>query len=117
MEKGLKGLVVITGIGPVAKDLTDAAVWPIVTLTAVVGGVRRGVGHLHLRRTVLGVVEVEAVADVTEQPRWKLLLRGFLVMAIVVVQPTWIIPIESSSRHYLQFFLEFYIFLLEVNDD
>lgn len=80
-KKGLKGLVVITGVGPVAKDLTDVTVGPFFALSAVVGGVWRGVGHLHLCGTVLGVVEVEAVADVTEQPRGKLLLRGFLVMA------------------------------------
>ncbi|TNN54564.1 Leucine-rich repeat-containing protein 43 [Liparis tanakae] len=76
-----KNIAASKGIGPVAKDLTDAAVWPIFTRSAVVGGVWRGVGHLHLCRTVLGVVEVEAVADVTEQPRRELLLRGFLVMA------------------------------------
>lgn len=81
VEKGLKGLVIITGFGPVAKDLTDIAVGPFFALIAVVGGVWRGVGHLHLCGTVLGVMEVKAVADVTEQPGRSLLLHGFLVMA------------------------------------
>lgn len=49
-----------------AKDLTDIAVGSLVTLTAMVGGVRWGVWHLHLRGTVLSVVEVKAVTDVTE---------------------------------------------------
>lgn len=76
--KASEGLVVVTGFGPVAKDLTDVAVGPLVALAAVVGGVRRGVGHLHLRGAVLCVVEVKAVADVAEQPRGKLLLHGLL---------------------------------------
>lgn len=80
-EKGLEGLIVVTGLGGVAKDLTDVAVRPFFTLTAVVGGVWRRVGHLHLCGTVLGVVEVEAVADVTEESWGKLLLKGFFVMA------------------------------------
>ena len=77
VKKALKGLIVSTGFGPVAKDLTDVTVGPIL-ITAVVGGVWGRVGHLHLCGTVLGVVEVEAVADVTEQPRGQLLLHGFL---------------------------------------
>lgn len=64
-----------------AKDLTDVAVGPLFALIAMVGGVWRGVGHLHLCRTVLGVVEVEAVADVTEQPWGRLLLHRLLVVA------------------------------------
>lgn len=64
-----------------AEDLTDVTVRPLFSLIAVVGGVWRGVGHLHLCGTVLSVMEVEAVADVTEQPWGKLLLHGFLVMA------------------------------------
>lgn len=62
-----------------AKDLADVAVGPLFTLIAMVGGVWGGVGHLHLCGTVLGVVEVEAVTDVTEQPRGRLLLHGFFV--------------------------------------
>lgn len=64
-----------------AKDLTDVAVGPLLALIAMVGGVWRGVGHLRLCRTVLGVVEVKAVADVTEQPRGRLLLHWFLVVS------------------------------------
>lgn len=63
------------------EDLADVAVGPLVSLTAVVGGVWWGVGHLRLRWAVLSVVEVEAIADVAEKPRRKLLLCGFLVMA------------------------------------
>lgn len=64
-----------------AEHLTDVAVGPFFTLIAVVGGMWRGVGHLHLCGTVLGVMEVKAVTDVTEQPRGELLLHRFLVMA------------------------------------
>lgn len=66
-----------------AKDLADLTVGPFLALIAMVGGVRRGVGHLCLCGTVLGVVEVEAVADVTEQPWGRLLLHWFLVIAAV----------------------------------
>lgn len=64
-----------------AKDLTDVTVGPLFALIAVVGGVWRRVRHLHLRGTVFCVMEVKAVADVTEQPRGRLLLHGFLSMA------------------------------------
>ena len=64
-----------------AKDLTDVAVGPFFTLTAVVGGVWWGVGHLCLCGAVLGVMEVEAITDVTEQPWGRLLLHRFLIMA------------------------------------
>lgn len=62
-----------------SKDLTDVAVGTLVAFIAVVGGVRRRVGHLHLCGTVLCVMEVEAITDVAEQPRGRLLLHGFLV--------------------------------------
>lgn len=81
MKKASKGLVIVTGVGPVAEDLTDVTVGPLFALIAVVGGVWRGVRHLHLCGTVLGVMEVEAVADVTEQPWGRLLLHRFFVMA------------------------------------
>lgn len=77
--KASKGLVVITGISPVAKDLTDVTVRPLFALVAVVGGVWRGVRHLHLCGTVLGVMEVKTVADVAEQPWGRLLLHRLLV--------------------------------------
>lgn len=80
-KKGLKGLVIVTGFGPVAKDLADVAVGPILALSAVVDGVWRRVGHLHLCGTVLGVMEVEAVADVTEKSWRKLLLCGLIIVA------------------------------------
>lgn len=80
LVKALKGLVIVAGLCPVAKDLTDIAVRPLFVLVAVVGGVWGGVGHLHLGGTVLGVMEVEAVTDVTEQP-W----RGFLLLWLLFV--------------------------------
>lgn len=64
-----------------AKDLTDVTVGPLFTLATMVGGVWREVGHLHLCGTILGVMEVEAIADVTEQPWGWLLLDRFLFVA------------------------------------
>lgn len=65
-----------------AKDLADVAVGPLFALIAVVGGVRRRIWNLRLCGTVLRVVEVEAVADVTEQSRGRLLLNGLLLQAV-----------------------------------
>ena len=79
-RKASEGLVVVAGVRPVTERLADVAVGPLVALAAVVGGVRRGVGHLHLGGAVLGVVEIEAVADVAEQPRGELLLGGAAVV-------------------------------------
>lgn len=81
-KKALKGLVIVTGVSPVPKDLTDVTVGPLLTLIAMVGGVWRGVWHLRLRRTVLSVVEVKAVADVAEKPRRRFLLCRLLVVAV-----------------------------------
>lgn len=81
-KKALKGLVIVTGVSPVPKDLTDVAVGPLLTLIAMVGGVWRGVWHLRLRRTILSVVEVKAVADVAEEPRRRFLLCRLLVVAV-----------------------------------
>ena len=83
MPRTSEGLVIITGVRPVAEGLADVAVGPFLALTAVVGGVRRGVGHLCLCGTVLGVVEVKVVADVTEQPWGSFLLHWFPVIAAV----------------------------------
>lgn len=83
MGGALKGLVIVTGVGPVTEDLADVAVGSLLSFTAVVGGVRGGVGRLRLGRAVLRVVEVEAIADVTEKPRGELLLHGFLVVAAI----------------------------------
>lgn len=76
-----EGLVVVAAVGPVAKDLADVAVGPLLGLAAVVGRVWGGVGGLRLRGAVLGVVEVEAVADVAEEPRGGLPLGRLLLMA------------------------------------
>lgn len=116
-KKASEGLVVIAGFGPVAEDLADVAVGPLVAFIAVVGGVRGGVGHLHLRGTVLRVMEVEAVADVAEQPWGRLLLHRFLVKTVIVIQLARVIPIEGSGRHFLQFVLEFLVLPLQVDDD
>lgn len=70
----LEGLVVVAGLGGVTEGLADVAVGPLVGRVAVVGGVGHGVGALGLSGTVLGVVEVEAVADVAEETRGRLLL-------------------------------------------
>lgn len=64
-----------------AEDLADVAVGPLLSFAAVVSRVWGGVGRLRLGRAVLRVVEVEAIADVTEKPRRKFLLHGFLVVA------------------------------------
>lgn len=77
----LKGLVVVTRVGPVTEDLADVAVGTLFSFPAVVSGVWRGVGHLRLCWAVHCVVEVKAIADVTEKPWRKLLLCRFLVMA------------------------------------
>lgn len=70
----LEGLVVVTRLSGVSEGLADVAVRPLVGRLPVVGGVRDGVGALRLCGTVLGVVEVEAVADITEETRSRLLL-------------------------------------------
>lgn len=57
-----------------AEGLADVTVGPLVCRVAVVGGVGHRVGALGLSRAVLGVVEVEAVADVAEETRRRLLL-------------------------------------------
>lgn len=99
VKKALKGLVIVTGLGPVAKDLTDVAVGPLFTLIAVVGGVWRGVGHLHLSGTVLCVVKIKTVTDVTEQPWGRLLLHGLLVMAAErIKKKRAVVPQRSSWK-------------------
>lgn len=70
----LEGLIVVAGLRGVSEGLADVAVGPLVGRVAVVGGVRYRVGALGLRGTVLRVVEVEAVADVAEETRGRLLL-------------------------------------------
>ena len=66
-----------------AEGLADVAVGPRHGGVAVVGGVRDRVGALGLRGAVLRVVEVEAVADVAEEPR-----RGLgLLLGQTPVQP------------------------------
>lgn len=81
LARPLKGLVVVTRVGPVAEDLADVTVGTLFSFTAVVSGVWRRAGHLRLRWAVHCVVEVKAIADVTEKPWRKLLLCRFLVMA------------------------------------
>lgn len=75
----LEGLVVVTGVSPVAKGLTDVTISSLLILTAVVGGVEWGVRHLHLSGTVFCIMEVEAVTYVTEEPGWDLLFGGAFV--------------------------------------
>lgn len=73
-QRPLEGLVVVAGLGGVSEGLADVAVGPLVRRVAVVGGVRHRVGALGLSGAVLGVVQVEAVADVAEEARRGLLL-------------------------------------------
>lgn len=73
-QRPLEGLVVVAGLGGVPEGLADVAVGPLVRRVAVVGRVRHRVGALGLGGAVLGVVQVEAVADVAEEPRRGLLL-------------------------------------------
>lgn len=57
-----------------SEGLTDVTVGPLVRSVAMVSGVRNRVGALGLGGTVLCVMEVKAVADVTEETRGRLLL-------------------------------------------
>lgn len=66
-----------------AKDLADIAIGPLFPLIAMVGGMWRRVGHLRLCGTVLCVVQVKAITDITEHPWRRLPLNRFLVMAEV----------------------------------
>lgn len=70
----LESLIIVAGLGGVAERLADVTVGPLVGRVAVVRRVGHGVGALGLGRAVFGVVEVEAVADVTEEARRRLLL-------------------------------------------
>lgn len=81
VKKALKGLVIIARFCPVAKHLADVTVGSFFALITMVSGVGRGVGHLHLCGTVLCVMKVEAVTDVTEQPWGRLLLHRFFIDA------------------------------------
>lgn len=56
-----------------SEGLADVTVGPLVRRVAVVGGVRHRVGALGLSGAVLRVVQVEAVTDVAEEARRRLL--------------------------------------------
>lgn len=75
-----EGLVVVAVGRPVPEHLAGVAVGPLLPPAAVVGGVRRLLQHLRLRGAVLGVVKVEAAADVAEEARF-LLGQTFLLAA------------------------------------
>lgn len=92
-KKASEGLVIVTGVSPVAENLTDVTVRPFLAFGAMVGGVWRGVWHLSLCGAVLGVMEVETIADVTEQPWGELLFNRLFVMAVIIIQLTWIIAV------------------------
>lgn len=70
----LESLIIVAGLGSVAKSLADVTVGPLVRWVAMVRGVGYRVGALGLSRAVFGVMEVKAVADVAEQTRRRLLL-------------------------------------------
>lgn len=84
-EASSEGLVVVAVGCPVAKHLTDLTVRALLAPTAVVCGVGGVLRHLRLGRTVLGVVEVEAVTYVTEEARFLLGLFLLVVTAKVHV--------------------------------
>lgn len=69
----LEGLIVVAGLRGVPERLADVTVGPFHGWVPVVGGVRDRVWALGLSGAVLGVVEVEAVADVAEES-WGCLL-------------------------------------------
>lgn len=64
-----EGLVVVAVGCPVPKHLAGVTVGPLLPPAAVVRGVWRLLQHLRLGRAVLGVVEIKAAADVTEEAR------------------------------------------------
>lgn len=66
-----------------AEGLTDVTVGPLLAGAAVVCGVCGGAQHLVLRGTVLRVVQVEAVTDVTEETGRGLLLKRRLSVTAV----------------------------------
>lgn len=66
--------------GPVPEHLADVTVRALLAAAAVVRGVGRVLGHLRLGGAVLRVVEIKAVADVTEEAR-RLLGLSLLVIA------------------------------------
>lgn len=79
-----EGLVVVAVGGPVAEHLARVAVGPLLAPAAVVRRVRRLLQRLRLRRAVLGVVQVEAAADVAEETR--LLLGQALLLTARAAQ-------------------------------
>lgn len=74
-----EGLVVIAVGCPVPKHLTDLTVWPLLAPAAMVSGMGRIFRHLCLGGTVLCIVEVKAVTDVTEEAGF---LLGLLFLVI-----------------------------------
>jgi hypothetical protein len=79
LEASSEGLVIIAVSCPVPKHLTDFTVWPLLTPTAMVCGMGRVLRHLCLCGTVLCVMEIKAVTDVTEKA-WFLLGLFLLVI-------------------------------------
>lgn len=69
-----EGLVIVARVCPVTERLADVAVRSFTAAAPVVRGVRRRVWGLHLCRTVLRIVQVEAVTDVAENTWWGFLL-------------------------------------------
>lgn len=74
-----EGLVVIAVGGPVPKHLTDLTVGPFLAPAAVVSGMGRVFRHLCLSGTVLCIMEVKAVTNVTEEAGF---LLGLLLLVI-----------------------------------
>lgn len=77
-----EGLVVVAIGRPVPEHLAGVAVGPLLPPAAVVRRVWRLLQRLRLCRAVLGVVQVEAAADVAEET-WLLLGQALLLTARV----------------------------------
>lgn len=80
-EDPSKGLIVVAVAGPVPKHFADVTVRPLLAAAAPVCGMWGVLGHLCLRGAVLCVVQIEAIADVTEET-WLLFGQFFLVIAV-----------------------------------
>lgn len=97
-EVSSEGLVVIAVGGPVPKHLADFTVRAFLAPTAVVCGMGGVLRHLRLGRTILCVVEIEAVTYVTEEARFLLGLFLLVVTANVSMYDQRLSSIRRNSR-------------------
>lgn len=107
-----EGLVVVAVGRPVAEHLAGVAVGPLLAPAAVVGRVWRLLQRLRLRRAVLGVVQVEAAADVAEET--GLLLGQALLLTVIVIYLLFI-AIEGCFTHSLYLQVQFFVSSLQIH--